>query len=256
MQGQKYFQYFIKVLFVTCFLMSVTLSSSNIGTGGPPRKNPCLPERFDDAFAGSGGAAEVAALTMFDNGAGESGRAADISSNRGNSLADSVDLVGSPVAASETGRLVGMTAAHNAVRARTEGSVNGPMPPLTWSTDLASKAEVYAKKLAKDCFLKHSGAKGLGENLARFEGQKATPAMVVETWARELRCYTYGPFGIDDCTLQCALSNGCGHYTQIIWRNTTQVGCGVAVCGRRASYQEMWVCMYKPTGNYLGQYPY
>ena len=258
MEYQKYFQLIVRVLFATCFLLSVTGSSSNNGTGGSQQEDTGLdPGGMGGAFAGSGGTGRVAVLTAFDSAVSGSAWAAEILSNGGNSRASSAEIGGSPTAAGETGRLVGMTAAHNAVRARTDGGAKGPIPSLTWSTALASKAEAYAKKLAKDCSLKHSGTKGLGENLARFEGQKANPAMVVETWARELRCYTYSPFGIDDCdTIKCALSNGCGHYTQIVWRNTTQVGCGVAVCGRGASHQEIWVCMYKPAGNFIRQYPY
>jgi pathogenesis-related protein 1 len=224
-------------------LWSANGSSTDNRSGGTQREETGLaPGGMGGAFAGSGSAANITS----DSAAASARRA-----HRGGSAG----MDGSP-AAGETGRMVGMTAAHNVVRARTDGGAKGPIPPLTWSAGLALKAEAYANKLAKTCSLKHSGTKGLGENLARFEGQKATPAMVVETWARELRCYTYGPFGIDDCTLQCALSSGCGHYTQIVWRNTTQVGCGVAVCGRGASYQEIWVCMYRPPGNFIRQYPY
>jgi len=42
-----------------------------------------------------------------------------------------------------------------------------------------------------------------------------------------------------------------GHYTQVIWKNTTEVGCGVA----RSNQGEIWVCNYNPPGNYQGQNP-
>jgi hypothetical protein len=99
----------------------------------------------------------------------------------------------------------------------------------------------------------HSGAAGLGENLARFWGQAGSAQTTVNLWASELSCYTYGAFMRgDSCTSACDESGGCGHYTQIVWRNTTEVGCGVASCGS----SEIWVCNYSPPGNYVGQNPY
>jgi pathogenesis-related protein 1 len=170
-------------------------------------------------------------------------------------------------ASGETGRLIGITAAHNAVRARPR-LVNNPapnpaLPPLTWSTDLAATAQAYADKLAQgDCQLVHSMAPGLGENLAYYGGQKATATQAVEGWAAEEQCYTFGTFMRDDvCDMTCTdkqFSNGCGHYTQLVWRNTSQVGCGVATCTAklRGLEQEIWVCNYKAPGNYISQKAY
>ena len=40
---------------------------------------------------------------------------------------------------------------------------------------------------------------------------------------------------------------GTGHFTQVVWKGTTEVGCGVA---------NGWVCCrYYPPGNYMGQFP-
>ena len=44
----------------------------------------------------------------------------------------------------------------------------------------------------------------------------------------------------------------CGHFTQIIWAATEEVGCGVAGGMRR----QFWVCFYLPPGNFAGQKPY
>jgi hypothetical protein len=38
---------------------------------------------------------------------------------------------------------------------------------------------------------------------------------------------------------------GTGHFTQIVWRGTRVVGCGVASCSGKA----LWVCRYAPAGN-------
>ncbi len=48
------------------------------------------------------------------------------------------------------------------------------------------------------------------------------------------------------------LAAQCGHYTQIVWRGTTTLGCAVA----RSSFREVWVCEYSPAGNIVGQRPY
>jgi pathogenesis-related protein 1 len=164
---------------------------------------------------------------------------------------------GAGAAPGETGRLVGMTAAHNVVRARQMNPTPSPaLPPLTWSAELATTAQAYANKLATDCSFQHSRAPGLGENLALYGGTMATPQAVTEGWAAEQECYTFGKFMQgDSCNMQCAMqknANGCGHYTQIIWRNTTELGCGVATCAS-SSRTEIWVCNYKAPGNYVGQ---
>lgn len=165
----------------------------------------------------------------------------------------------------ETGRMVGITAAHNVVRARLMNPSPTPaLPPLAWSSDIAKTAQAYAEKLASggDCLnLVHSQAPGLGENLAGYQGQAATPMQVVEGWAGEEPCFTFGPITAQgtECDMTCAkskFSNGCGHYTQVVWRGTTEVGCGVATCGSGRSAGEVWVCNYRKQGNIIGQKPY
>ena len=56
----------------------------------------------------------------------------------------------------------------------------------------------------------------------------------------------------DEKTGQCKDGEVCGHYTQLVWKNTTEVGCAKVTCGN----QTIWVCNYNPPGNYVGQKPY
>lgn len=152
----------------------------------------------------------------------------------------------------ETGRMVGMTAAHN--RWRDAVGASPAIPHVTWSPDLAAVAQAYAESLAAGgCRLVHS-RNGYGENLAWFGGSSASPDRVVDAWASELSCYSYGTFmGTDTCTSDCDGSGGCGHYTQVVWRDTARIGCGLATCPTGA---EIWSCNYDPPGNFLGRAPY
>lgn len=144
---------------------------------------------------------------------------------------------------SEPGRLAGITAAHNKIR--------DPLglPPLVWSDDLARFAQTWADKLKrKGCRLDHRPRSGpdaqkYGENIYSSTGYAPTAADVVDTWAAEVADYNYK-------TNRC--KGVCGHYTQIVWRNSQRVGCGMATCGDT----EVWVCNYDPPGNFLGQKPY
>ena len=46
--------------------------------------------------------------------------------------------------------------------------------------------------------------------------------------------------------------NVTGHYTQMVWKGTTEVGCATA-SGTELTYL---VCRYSPPGNIVGQKPY
>lgn len=157
--------------------------------------------------------------------------------------------------AGETGRMVGMTEAHN--RFRRMSDAMPPMPALVWNTDLAAIAQAYSEELARTgCGLTHSG-NGYGENLYWQSGLSVSAEDVVASWHEEIECYTFGPFMRGDaCNRACTdamNASGCGHYTQIVWRDTRRLGCGVATCPGGA---EIWTCNYDPAGNYVGEEPY
>jgi hypothetical protein len=170
----------------------------------------------------------------------------------------------------ETGRLVGMTAAHNAVRAMV--TTTPPLAPLTWSTTIAAYAQQWADSLAAtSCASPHHRTEqelsqvGYGENLAAFSmgGSFSSPSTsqdAVNGWAAEVACWTYGAIGTtEQCDPTCYQnlnSDGCGHYTQIVWRNSMQLGCGVASCNQGSFTTDIWICNYAPAGNYEGQAPY
>jgi uncharacterized protein YkwD len=139
--------------------------------------------------------------------------------------------------AGERGKLVGITAAHNAERSK------AGVAPLRWSRDLARHAQAWADRLAADgCALEHHGDDPYGENLF-WSSASASASAVVAEWAAESRHYNHR-------TNACR--GICGHYTQVVWSATRSLGCGVARCGTA----EVWVCNYDPPGNVVGRAPY
>ena len=132
-----------------------------------------------------------------------------------------------------------MLAAHNQVRAEVR------LPPLTWSPELAAVAQQWANELLAGGRSAHRPKHQYGENLFEIRGGRSSPTEVVTSWAAEARDYNLARNA-------CRVRAQCGHYTQIVWRNTKEVGCGAA----RLPGREVWVCNYYPPGNWVGERPY
>jgi uncharacterized protein YkwD len=126
-------------------------------------------------------------------------------------------------------------AAHNKYRAEVG------VPPLQWSDSLAASAQQWADHLASTGTFVHSGS---GENLAEATSGSMSLTQLVDMWGEERKYYKAGVF--PDVS-----TNGnwesVGHYTQIIWRNTTHVGGGLA----SGNGNDVLVCHYDPAGNVL-----
>jgi len=154
-------------------------------------------------------------------------------------------------------RFAETAAAHNAVRAKKS------LAGLIWSDTLASHAQEWADHLAKvnNCQLNHRPTSGpmkqeYGENLWWGDAdiwsdgtrklQKATIESVVKTWAAEVAHYNY-----DENS--CLPGKECSNYTQIMWQDSTTVGCGFQQCSDKS---QVWVCNYNPPGNFVGDKPY
>ncbi|XP_031129569.1 pathogenesis-related protein 1A-like [Ipomoea triloba] len=135
--------------------------------------------------------------------------------------------------------------AHNAAR----GAVG--VQSITWDDQVAAYAQSYANQRSGDCRLIHSGSQqyGYGENIAWGSGDFMTGKAAVEMWVGERQYY-------DHPTNSCHAPAGksCGHYTQVVWRNSVKVGCARVQCSNGAGY--FVTCNYSPPGNYVGQSPY
>ncbi|WMV44847.1 hypothetical protein MTR67_038232, partial [Solanum verrucosum] len=86
---------------------------------------------------------------------------------------------------------------------------------------------------------------GAGENLAKGSGDFMGRA-AAQLWVAEKPNYNYG-------TNQCASGQVCGHYIQVVWRNSVRLGCGRARCNNGWWFIS---CDYDPVGNLVGQRPY
>lgn len=132
-----------------------------------------------------------------------------------------------------------MLDAQNAVRVRVG------VRPLVWSDKLVRIAQEWADTLVKEGSFRHRPGSPWGENLYAVTGTEFLPQQIVNGWAAEAKDFDYA----DN---RCKEDRMCGHYTQLVWRDTRQVGCAVARGGNR----EVWVCEYSPKGNYIGIRPY
>jgi pathogenesis-related protein 1 len=160
----------------------------------------------------------------------------------------------------ESGIFVGITAAHNEAREALG------LPDLTWSPEIAEFAQQWSDSLAEDqCgAIQHRDQRTYGENIAMSgstrEGDTFTPEDAVAGWVAEVACWEFGTInGSEQCDTACVQdlnSNGCGHYTQVVWRNTERVGCGYSTCVAQGFNFQVWVCNYDPPGNFIGQEPY
>jgi len=122
--------------------------------------------------------------------------------------------------------------------------------PLQWDASLAGDAQYWADHLAATSQFQHAAGylrDGAGENLwAGTKGAYSADEMV-DAWAREKKDFKPGPLTNDPATLHAI-----GHYTQIVWRTSYAVGCGIA----RGRSMDYLVCRYRNAGNVIGQAPY
>jgi hypothetical protein len=124
------------------------------------------------------------------------------------------------------------------------------VPPAVWNEKLANHAAAWAAKLAELGRLQHSRAgdrPGEGENLWMGSAGGYSPTEMADGWALEKRYFRYGAYP--------DVSTGnevVGHYSQMIWRSSTQIGCAI-VFGRK---WDILVCRYSAPGNVTGEKPY
>ncbi|HCW07808.1 MAG TPA: SCP-like extracellular [Cytophagales bacterium] len=126
-------------------------------------------------------------------------------------------------------------------------------PPLEWSPEIAKYAQAWADHLANDkgCQMEHRPNDGewkriYGENIFWGSGASYNAKDASDSWYSEIKDYKHE-------VLNNSNWYAAGHYTQMVWRNTTKVGIGQATCPNGAT---IIVGNYDPPGNYLGEKAY
>ncbi|MGN6818489.1 MAG: CAP domain-containing protein [Sphingomonas sp.] len=120
---------------------------------------------------------------------------------------------------------------------------------LVWDDGLAAHALGYARDLARTRRFEHApqpmGPGREGENLFTGTRDAYSYAEMIQYWIDERKWFVNRPAPDFSTT-----GNGeaVAHYTQIVWRTTTRVGCAVASNDR----DDYLVCRYAPPGNVIG----
>ncbi len=155
------------------------------------------------------------------------------------------NLTASTVPTPMTGMAAGVGAerqlldAHNAERQRLG------LKPLEWSENLARGAQAWAERLARLNDLAHSDdaeRQDAGENLWMGSGGDFSPRDMVDGFLDERKDFRPGTFPQVSRTGNWS---DVGHYTQLSWPDTRQLGCGIA----HNRQSEVLVCRYFPAGN-------
>lgn len=126
------------------------------------------------------------------------------------------------------------------------------LAPMTWDAELARSAQGWADTLARSGRFEHAPfnpANPQGENLwAGTRGYFPVEARV-DAWLREKQHFVPGVFPNNSRTGRV---EDVGHYTQIVWRDTTRVGCAMAT----GPVEDVLVCRYAQPGNWRGERPF
>ena len=125
------------------------------------------------------------------------------------------------------------------------------LSPLRWSNELEADAKRWAAQLTKSQKFEHSRKRdGQGENLWMGTSKRFSFTQMVDSWGEEKKYFKRGAFPNVSTTGKWS---DVGHYTQIVWKDTSHVGCA-GFDGPDGKYR--LVCRYKKPGNFRGQKPF
>lgn len=137
---------------------------------------------------------------------------------------------------------------HNDLRRKEGGS---DMEILRYNPKLAQLAQAWAQR----CRMEHGqppfsasdvGWKDLGQSYAAHSAKDWKPTDGVKAWFDEKKDFDYNSLGCRGV---------CGHYTALVWGETTDIGCGIAFCPSMSNMHFL-VCNYGPPGNWQGKKPF
>jgi hypothetical protein len=133
--------------------------------------------------------------------------------------------------------------AHNAEPGR------AGVPALNWSGTLARDAGSWADARARKGRLEHASSDarhGMGGNLWMGSAGDYSAEDMVGGFVSERDAFRAGTFPHVSRTGNWA---DVGHYTQLIWPSTQEVGCAIS----KGETTDVLACRYAPAGNIVGQ---
>jgi hypothetical protein len=126
------------------------------------------------------------------------------------------------------------------------------LPKLKWNRALEREAQQWGRELASRGRLEHADRRtrnSTGENLWMGSQGQWDVLVGLDMMIDEKKHYRHGNFPEISSTGKWA---DVAHYTQIVWRNTQEVGCSVV----NDRGWDVLVCRYWPAGNVWGQKAY
>lgn len=116
--------------------------------------------------------------------------------------------------------------------------------------DIINKfSQERANIIAKSGKLQHAANLPYGENLWMSSNTKPIDiSCCVDSWMAERNLWL---------PEKNNWSDGLGHFSQCVWRKTTQIGCGKSIMLDNEGREWLViVCNYNPPGNIIGEFPY
>ena len=131
------------------------------------------------------------------------------------------------------------------------------MYSVKWNSTLAEVAQRWADQCNvqqahdKNRRTQHYFKTDVGQNMA-WQGNSVFPTSrnytgLIQLWYDEVKIYN--PYTDNK-------GKEVGHYTQVIWGDTVEIGCGFVLFSAQGSYQQFLICNYGPAGNDEGELPY
>lgn len=127
---------------------------------------------------------------------------------------------------------------------------------LSWDP----KLEETARKLAQKCVYKHDTSidgGGYGQNIGYGVQENQIGKMITNLMYNNEEGFFHNLYGTNSPSM--ALFESWGHFTQIVWKASTHVGCATVTCPKLGNVdssvaEPFTVCNYSPAGNTIGEY--
>uniref|UniRef100_A0A8D8Q4Q0 Golgi-associated plant pathogenesis-related protein 1 n=2 Tax=Cacopsylla melanoneura TaxID=428564 RepID=A0A8D8Q4Q0_9HEMI len=133
-----------------------------------------------------------------------------------------------------------------------------PVAPLVYNEELESLAKDWAETLLKEGKFYHRPNNKYGENIFFYTASfyledDDVIRKSLNAWYNEIEAYV-DLFDKEPSIEQLTSGTPTGHFTQVVWKGTTEVGLGVARKDSDESHLVVVVANYAPPGNILGRF--